>query len=126
MDWTKAVLGAIRRYSKHHHTRIIKRQGLIKEELDNIKKDTSTYGRPPDLTLSRELQELRDEGVLHFYKRGVYILMDTPIIVEDEDLADDVLSIALKKGKLLIGNIPTSNELALVRRRKGQDIIRRY
>jgi hypothetical protein len=125
-DWTEAVVDAIKRYSNRHKTRIITRQGLIKEELEKIKIETDTTGDTPEYTLSRELQELRQAGILYpTTKRGVDILLETPIRIEEEDISDEVLEIAIYKDKLLIGNTPTSDTQALTRQRKGQEVIRK-
>lgn len=42
------------------------RQRLITEELESIIQDTNSKGRTLDQTLSRVLQDLRDEGFLTF------------------------------------------------------------
>ncbi|HEV8482415.1 MAG TPA: HNH endonuclease signature motif containing protein [Blastocatellia bacterium] len=88
--------------------------------------DTATQAAEPEQILSRILQELRDAEVLYFSETGEYVLIDTPIKVEDEDFADDVLDAAITQGKLLIGDIPTSDEFTLARRRRGQDRLRKH
>ncbi len=55
---------------------VFTRQELIDGELDTIIGDTGSKGATPDMTLSRELQQLRDAGVLEFIDdRGTYRLM---------------------------------------------------
>jgi hypothetical protein len=52
------------------------RQELVDAKLDWIVSETESEGRPPHQTLSRELQQLRDEGVLEFVDdHGAYRLV---------------------------------------------------
>jgi putative restriction endonuclease len=48
------------------------RQALIDAELDAIVADVGSAGATPHQTLSRELQHLRDMGLLEFFAPGVY------------------------------------------------------
>ncbi|HDS01450.1 MAG TPA: hypothetical protein ENO22_00195 [candidate division Zixibacteria bacterium] len=66
MFWKNAVLDALRRYSERHNTNTVIRSKLIREEIGNIVKDTRSKGRTPEQTLSRIMQELRDDGYVHF------------------------------------------------------------
>lgn len=50
----------------------VSRQQIIDKELDNIRASVSSAGKTPEQTLSRELQELRDEGLLQFDGEGEY------------------------------------------------------
>jgi hypothetical protein len=52
------------------------RAELVQAELDRIKAETSSRGATPEQTLSRELQELRDAGLLIFGGGGVYRLAE--------------------------------------------------
>ena len=75
MEWREAVLEAIVRYTSRHGTRTFTRRGLLDEELDRIKLDTATEGATPDQTMSRVLQELRDEEIIDFLDdQGSYLL----------------------------------------------------
>jgi hypothetical protein len=125
MIWRDAVLEALRRYSVRHSTKNIDRQSLINEDLDWIISQTSSIGETPSQTLSRVLQELRDEGILFFLTPGTYLLLESPISAEAEDLPEGALEFAAQNNKLTIGILPTSDELALARRRRGQEKIRR-
>ena len=125
MIWRDAVLNALRRISMRHSTVNITRQMLISEELDRIIKDTQTTGSTPEQTLSRVLQELRDENVLYFTGAGTYFLLDKPVHVETEDLPDDAIGFAIQKKKLKIGILPTREESATARQRRGQAQIRK-
>jgi hypothetical protein len=75
--WTESVSDALRRVAARHGTHIIGRDQLIAEELRTIVSETDSRGRTPQQTLSRILQELRDEGLLTFDGPGVYRLVDT-------------------------------------------------
>jgi len=74
------------RYSITHSTHSFDRQSLIDEELDQIVQVTHSTGETPEYTLSRILQELRDEGIIEFISKGKYIILDTSINIEDEDI----------------------------------------
>jgi len=77
LPWFKATLNAIQRYSERHTTKTIKLKYLIREELDNIVKDTMTHGKTPTSTLQFYLQKLRDSGHIEFVdNRGTYLLME--------------------------------------------------
>lgn len=125
MSWKEAVIDALRRYSLRHGTQIIERQRLIKEELPQIIVDADAHGQTPKYTLSFYLQKIRDEDrLLEFIEPGRYILLDEPIAVEREDLPDAVLDRVILHDRLLIGTIPTGDEQAINRRRRGQERIR--
>lgn len=126
MTWRESVLEAIRRYSKRHSTRSIERQRLINEELAQIATDTQTGGETPGQTLSRVLQELRDDGILYFISNGNYLLADSPFHVESEDLPDDAIDFAIRNNKLAMGIVPTADSAAITRQRKGQDRVRAF
>ncbi len=126
ITWQQAVKNAIHRYSLRHATKDIERQRLIGEELAQIIHDTQALGDTPAQTLSRVLQELRDEGFLYFTSKGNYLLVDAPIQVELEDLPDDALDFALQHQKLMLGIVPTDDPLSVVRQRKGQERIRHH
>lgn len=48
VTWTTAVLEALQRYSARHHTRIITRQNLIREEMKTIEQTVATRGKTPE------------------------------------------------------------------------------
>jgi putative restriction endonuclease len=52
------------------------RRALIEAELSRIVVETGSSGATPDMTLSRELQELRDGGMIEFVERGTYRLIE--------------------------------------------------
>ncbi|WP_240504421.1 HNH endonuclease [Tsuneonella mangrovi] len=57
------------------------RQQMIDEELGRIVNETGSRGATPDMTLSRELQQLRDKGGIEFLGAGNYRLLDAPVIL---------------------------------------------
>ncbi len=124
MQWRDAVLASLHSYCARHATRVVERQRFITEELQVITAATNSQGLTPEQTLSRNLQELRDSGTLQFLKSGHYLLLDSPLDVESEDLTDEALDLALRSSKLRFGKVETGEQLALTRRRKGQDRIR--
>ena len=123
-DWRQVVLQALRRYAKRNRTRKIRREDLLRQELKRIVGETSSLGATPAQTVSRVLQELRDDGAVYFLGRGTYLLLDPPLDVEAEDVPDRALDFAAKRNRLRIGAVATSDETALARRRKGQDRVR--
>lgn len=124
MTWRDAVIEALHRFSIRHGTREVTRQELIDEELDRIVYDTNSQGATPSQTLSRVLQELRTEGILYFVSDGVYMLLDTPINIEEVDLSINAIDLAIEQRKLQIGVVPASDSQALMRQRRGQARIR--
>jgi hypothetical protein len=69
------VLDAIRRQTLRHDSKTFTRYSLIHEERRQIVAETRAKGATPDQTLSRVLQNLRDEGRISFIDdRGTYQL----------------------------------------------------
>jgi putative restriction endonuclease len=66
------VVSAVRRHVQRTGSTIFSRQALIEGELDAIVTMTGSTGSTPWQTLSRELQELRDRGLIEFVGVGVY------------------------------------------------------
>ena len=67
--WRKAVWEAVQRRAMDG---VVTRGELIDFELDQIVAEVGSKGATPHQTLSRELQELRDTGVLIFDGEGRY------------------------------------------------------
>lgn len=78
-SWTDAVLLAIRRHVHHTGSTIFSRQGLIDAEMEAIISSTRSLGATPWQTLSRELQGLRDRGLVEFVNTGVYRYAGMPV-----------------------------------------------
>lgn len=71
-SWSEAVISAVRRHVQRTGSTLFTRQGLIDSEMPTIVAATGSAGTTPWQTLSRELQELRDQGLLEFVGSGVY------------------------------------------------------
>lgn len=75
-DWSEVVEEAVRRHVDSTGDRVFTRQELQDAELDRIVSETGSEGVTPHQTLSRELQQLRDAGVLEFVDdHGTYRLV---------------------------------------------------
>lgn len=72
IDWSVAVEDAVRRHVARTGSVVFTRQDVIDAELDAIVAVTGSTGATPHQTLSRELQQLRDAGVLEFVDQGTY------------------------------------------------------
>jgi putative restriction endonuclease len=74
--WKNAVREAVARLVRRTGNRRFSRHSLINEELDQIIADVQSAGATPQQTLSRILQELRDEDEIIFLdeNRGEYLL----------------------------------------------------
>jgi putative restriction endonuclease len=72
MTWTDAVSAAIRRIVSDQAGVELSQQDLIDQELGNIVSDVGSDGATPEQTLSRVLQELRDEGKIEFLDDNGY------------------------------------------------------
>lgn len=71
-SWFEAVAAAVRRHVLRTGSTIFDRQALIDAEGPRILIDTGSGGATPWQTLSRVLQELRDQGVVEFVGGGTY------------------------------------------------------
>lgn len=79
LSWSVAVEAAVRRHVAKTGSRLFTRQALMDSELDAIVADTGSAGATPHQTLSRELQQLRDNGVIEFIDFGTYRLRELPL-----------------------------------------------
>jgi DNA-binding transcriptional ArsR family regulator len=123
--WRDSVLDAIQRLSSHGKPAAVTRAQLIAQELPTIVTETQSAGGTPHQTLSRELQQLRDEGMVEFLGRGRYRLTKPIVNVETFVGTQNELDSAIKEGRLRIGKIETGTDLALQRRRRGQERLRK-
>lgn len=78
-DWSEAVEIAVRRLVARTGNAEFTRQQMIEDELGRIVDETGSRGATPEMTLSRELQELRDCGQIEFLNPGHYRLLDAPV-----------------------------------------------
>jgi putative restriction endonuclease len=70
--WTDAVTNAIRRHVVKTGSSTFTRQALIAGEIGAIEAETRTRGSTPTQTMGRELQQLRDAGLIQFVRPGTY------------------------------------------------------
>ncbi len=123
-SWRDAVLDGLRRYAARHGP-IIDRQRLLAEELSRVGAATDTRGDTPGQTLSRVLQELRDEGLLLFVTPGRYLLAEQPVDIEALELPEQTIDEAIRAGRLRLGQLPATDTVAQRRLRRGQERLRR-
>jgi predicted restriction endonuclease len=124
MSWRDSVLAALRRFAARHGSRNVDRQAFLREELARMSAEVQSEGKTPHQTVSRVLQELRDEGLIEFIGSGSYLLTDQPIDVEADDLPDEAIDVALQRKLLRIGCVNTGTDQAIVRIRRGQSRVR--
>jgi hypothetical protein len=75
MTWKEAVEAAVRRHASKTTNGVFTRQELLDNERSRILSDCGGGGVTPDQTISRVLQELRDEGTIAFLDdHGAYQL----------------------------------------------------
>lgn len=70
--WTNAVKDAILRHVAGTGSPVFTRKAFIASQLGAIEAATRTSGLTPTQTLGRELQQLRDAGLIEFSERGTY------------------------------------------------------
>ena len=124
MTWREAVLASLQAYSARHATRVVRRVAFRDEELDLIVAATGATGATPRQTMSRVLQELRDEGVIEFLSPGKYLLLNAPIDAEAESLSAEAIDLAILAGRLRMGHVATGMSVSQTRRRRGQARLR--
>lgn len=66
MSWTNAVLAAVQREAAKADDFSFTRAALLENQLDQIVADVGSLGKTPEQTMSRELQQLRDAGLIRF------------------------------------------------------------
>ncbi len=125
ITWQQAVKSSLERYAHRNATIQIERDQFLQQELPHIILETGSKGKTPSQTLSRVLQELRDEGFLFFSKNGLYTLNQVPISAASEDFPDDVLENAVENGLLELSDVETSNDVAVGRVRRGMGALRK-
>ena len=75
MTWREAFEAAVRRHASKYPQGTFTRQDLLEAEEQRILSDSGGGGATPHQTISRVLQELRDEGVIAFLDdKGTYQL----------------------------------------------------
>ncbi|MBI1401861.1 MAG: hypothetical protein GC147_01430 [Porphyrobacter sp.] len=75
LTWTEAVTDAVHRVAAKSPDGVFSQSDLIAQEGARMCADTGTAGETPMQTVSRELQQLRDQGVIEFVDgKGTYRL----------------------------------------------------
>jgi len=74
-EWRRAIVEAIYRQIDATQSETFTRQALINDQLTRIVEEVGSVGVTPEQTLSRELQELAQEGLIQFLDhKGTYRL----------------------------------------------------
>lgn len=123
--WRQSVLDALHRYTVRNRTSKVERRPFLEQELEKMSAAVGSIGKTPAQTVSRVLQELRDEGALFFSSSGVYVRTDQPIDLTREDLPDDIVENAIVRDALLVGDVPVREDIGAARLRVGQRALRR-
>lgn len=92
-SWATAVENAVRRHVAQTGSRVFTRQALIDSQLDAIVGETGSAGATPHQTLSRELQQLRDVGLIEFVDQGTYRWIGYSVAVPGADTSKGVFVI---------------------------------
>ena len=79
-DWSKSVELAVGRFAANNRSAEFALQDFIGAELPRIVRETGSRGATPEATLRRELQQLRDKGVIEFLGQGRYRLAAAPAL----------------------------------------------
>lgn len=66
MTWREAVESAVRRFAAKSDGGAFTRQEFLAEEEQRIVSEVGSRGQTPGQTISRVLQELRDDGIIAF------------------------------------------------------------
>jgi hypothetical protein len=74
MTWRDSVASAINRLVRVRNPKVFSRDELIDREIETIIFETRTRGKTPEQTLSRVLQELRDDAQIEFTAAGEYLV----------------------------------------------------
>lgn len=123
--WRDAVIDGIRRLTRSKDSYVFSRQELINQQLEQINKEIQSKGETPSQTLSRIMQELRDDGIVEFIDdHGNYAFLMDNIEIEREDLPNNIIDRAIQKQKLKFGEIATGESQIRSRQRIGQERLR--
>lgn len=79
ISWSDSVEIAVRRLAARQGVQDFTRQQLIQLELPRIVDEVGSRGATPEMTLSRELQQLRDKGIIEFVGPGSYRLLSPTV-----------------------------------------------
>ena len=124
--WRDAVINGIIRLTETINSKVFTRQELIDQQLPLIIREAGSAGETPSQTLSRVLQELRDDNLIDFIQgqRGTYYSLINNLDIEFEDLPNEVIDKAIKENKLNFNNLSTGEITFETRQRIGQQRLR--
>ena len=123
--WRIAVLDAIERLTKSKSSYFFSRQEIITRELTQIVHEVDSHGETPEQTLSRVLQEIRDDNLIEFSdNQGNYISLVENVSIEHEDFPEPAIDAAIRTRKLIFNDIPTDETIGRTRQRIGQQRLR--
>lgn len=120
MTWHDAVLRSLSLYRQRHGTSLFERQPFLDDQLAEMVAATGSSGLTPHQTVSRVLQELRDEGAVEFVAPGRYLMLHEPLPVEREDLDDQAIDLAIRFNRLTFSEVETADVSVFRRQRRGQ------
>ena len=75
MTWQESAAQAVQRLVSRTGNPLFTRRQLIDSEMKQVVAETASAGETPEQTLSRVLQELRNQGLIKFESSGVYRLL---------------------------------------------------
>jgi len=123
--WREAVIDAIKRLTKLKNSYFFSRQEVIRHELSQISSEVNSQGETPEQTLSRVLQELRDDKLVEFSdNQGNYIFLAENVNIEHEDFPEPAIDAAIKARRLIFDDVPTGETISRTRQRLGQQRLR--
>lgn len=124
VTWKAAVRMALETYSRAQGTVQIDRQAFLTDQLSAIVRQVASVGKTPQQTVSRVLQELRDEGSLYFSSAGKYVLAARSLDVLRDEAPQDVLDVMAARSGLLFDDVTVSDSIGQSRIRKGVKALR--
>lgn len=99
-DWSKVVEIAVGRFAANSGSAEFALQDLIRAELPRIVRETGSRGATPEATLRRELQQLRDQGVIEFLGQGRYRLTTPPALFPLSKSSNCVFMVGLQSSNV--------------------------
>lgn len=117
--WKEALLSACILEAKSHPHLLFTNQNLIKNRLAKIVEEVGSKGKTPQKTMSRILQELRDENLILFISPGIYQLKNN---VTMENLIKKEKGIS--SGEKYISNILSKMNIKFIREKTFKDLRR--
>ncbi len=120
--WRDAILDAAVRVAGNGGR--FTRNELLYAEGASMLQQTSSAGKSPDQTVTRELQRMQTDGIVEHEGLGAWRLLVPPLIAQDRDWSDEEIDAAIEREVFRLPDIPTSDALTLTRCRRGQDRVR--